>query len=140
MADTSAAFKDRDPAERRAFNRLFYRDRRPTRLGHWVSQLFCWAARAGLTPRAWVSLDVRDRASGRVRSDAVVVPTVGGARYVVSMFGSISDWVQNVDAANGDAVVYRAKPVRVRLALVPPEERAPILSEYVRVASSGRRL
>ena len=31
-----------DPAERRAFNRLFYRNRRPTWFGHWVSQFFCW--------------------------------------------------------------------------------------------------
>ena len=33
-------FTEPDPAERRAFNRLFYSNRRPTWLGHWVSQ-FC---------------------------------------------------------------------------------------------------
>ena len=139
MDEAADTFTEPDPAERRALNRLFYRNRRPTRLGHWVSQMFCWGARAGLTPESWVSLEVRDRRSGRMRADAVVVATVGGSRHIVSMFGTISDWVQNVEAAHGDAVVYHASPVRVRLVLVPPEERAPVLKEYVRMASSGRK-
>jgi hypothetical protein len=139
MDGTTSTFTEPDPAERKGLNRLFYRNRRPTWLGHWVSQLFCWGARAGLTPRSWVSLEVRDRTSGQTRADAVVVPTFAGERYVVSMFGNISDWVQNVEAAHGEAVVYHARPVHVRLVLVPPEHRAPILSEYVRIASSGRK-
>jgi len=38
----NGTFSEPDPAERSVFNRLFYRNRRPTWLGHWVSQLFCW--------------------------------------------------------------------------------------------------
>jgi hypothetical protein len=132
-------FTERDPAERSAFNRLFYRNRRPTWLGHWVSQCFCWWARVGLTPHAWVALHVRDRVSGRWRQDAVVLPSVAGERYVVSMFGTISDWVKNIEAAQGDAAISHGGRQRVRLVPVPPEQRAPILSEYVRVASSGRK-
>jgi len=90
-------FTEPDPAERSAFNRLFYRNPRPTWLGHWVSQFFCWWARLGLPPQSWFALEVRDRISGRMRADAVVVPTVAGQRYIVSMFGTISDWVHNVD-------------------------------------------
>jgi len=60
-----ATFTERDPAERSAFNRIFYRDRRPTRMGHWVSQFFCWWARVGLPPRAWVALNVRGLESER---------------------------------------------------------------------------
>jgi hypothetical protein len=67
-------FAEPDPAERGAFNRVFYRNRRPTWLGHWVSQFFCWWARVGLPPRSWVALRVRDRVSGRMRQDAVVIP------------------------------------------------------------------
>lgn len=119
-------------------NRLFYRDRRPTWFGHWVSQFFCWWARVGLPPRSWVSLNVRDRVSGRMRADAVVVPTVAGERYIVSMFGEISDWVQNLEAADGSAVISHGGSRHVHLERVPPEQRAPILREYVRVASSGR--
>jgi hypothetical protein len=132
-------FTGPDPAEGSAFNRLFYRNRRPTRVGHWVSQFFCWWARLGLPPERWVALQVRDRASGRMRQDAVVIPTVAGQRYVVSMFGTTSDWVRNLEAANGDAVISHGGSVRVRLVKVAPEERAPILREYVRVASSGRK-
>ena len=139
MAETSNTFAEPDSAERSALNRLFYRNRRPTRLGHWVSQLFCFGARLGLTPQSWVSLEVRDRVSGSVRADAVVVATVAGERYVVSMFGTISDWVQNVDAARGDAIIVHGASAHVRLIPVLPEERAPILKEYVRVASSGRK-
>ncbi|MBZ5609837.1 MAG: nitroreductase family deazaflavin-dependent oxidoreductase [Acidobacteriia bacterium] len=132
-------FTDRDPAENSAFNRLFYRNRRPTWFGHWVSQFFCWWARVGLPPRNWVALQVHDRVCGRMRADAVVVPTVNGERYVVSMFGTVSDWVQNLEAAHGDAIISHGGSVRVRLALVPPAQRALILQEYVRVASSGRK-
>jgi hypothetical protein len=74
-----------------------------------------------------------------MRADAVVVPTVAGERYVVSMFGTISDWVQNLEAARGDAIISHGGSVRERLVPVPPEERAPVLKEYVRVASSGRK-
>jgi hypothetical protein len=132
-------FTEPDPAERSAVNRLFYRNRRPTWLGHWVSQFFCWWARFGLPPRSWVALQVRDRTSGRMRQDAVVIATVAGQRYVVSMFGTISDWLHNLEAAHGDAVIAHGGSVRVRLLTVPAEQRAPILREYVRVASSGRK-
>jgi hypothetical protein len=107
-------FTERDPAERSAFNRLFYRNRRPTWLGHWVSQFFCWWARVGLTPHAWIALHVRDRVSGRWRQDAVVLPSVAGERYVVSMFGAISDWVNNIEAAHGDAAISHGGRQRVR--------------------------
>jgi hypothetical protein len=74
-----------------------------------------------------------------MRADAVVVPTGAGDQYVVSMFGTISDRVHNIEAAHGDAVISHGGSVRVRLVLVPPEQRPPILREYVRAASSGRK-
>jgi hypothetical protein len=135
----SAPFTEPDPAECSAFNRVFYRNRRPTWVGHWVSQFSCWWARVGLPPRSWFALGVRDRVLGRMRTDAVVVATVAGERYIVSMFGTISDWVHNIEASRGDAVLSHRGSQRVRLVLVPPGERAPILREYVRVASSGRK-
>ncbi len=60
-------------------------------------------------------------------------------RYLVSMLGPGSDWVKNVEAARGEAVIRQGRRRRVRLVTVPPEQRAPILHEYVRVASSGRQ-
>ncbi len=85
------------------------------------------------------ALEVRGRASGRRRSVPVVIATVEGHHYLVSMLGPRSDWVKNVEAAHGDAVLRQGRRRRVRLEPVPPEQRAPILREYVRIAPSGRQ-
>jgi deazaflavin-dependent oxidoreductase (nitroreductase family) len=83
-------------------------------------------------------LEVRGRASGQRRATPVVIATVEGKRYLVSMLGPGSDWVKNVEAAHGDAVLHQGRRRPVRLVGVPPAERPPILMEYVRVATSGR--
>ncbi len=54
------------------------------------------------------------------------------------MLGPGSDWVKNVEAAHGAAVLRQGRQRPVHLVGVPPAERARILSEYVRVATSGR--
>jgi deazaflavin-dependent oxidoreductase (nitroreductase family) len=126
-----------DPAERRLFLRLFYRDWRPTRIGRWINWFANWWAGFGLSSIV-AALEVRGRASGQRRSTPVVIATVEGQRYLVSMLGPESDWVKNVEAAHGDAVLRQGRRRAVHLVSVPPAERAPILSEYVRVATSGR--
>jgi hypothetical protein len=67
-----------------------------------------------------------------------VIATVEGQRYLVSMLGTGSDWVKNVEATHGDAVLRQRRRRPIHLVRVPTAERAPILSEYVRVATSGR--
>jgi deazaflavin-dependent oxidoreductase (nitroreductase family) len=126
-----------DPAESSPVRRLFYRDWRPTGIGRWANRVAAWTSALGLSSRAAV-LEVRGRASGRRRSTPVVIATVAGSRYLVSMLGPGSDWVKNVEAANGDAVLRQGRRRPIHLEAVPPGERAPILSEYVRVATSGR--
>jgi deazaflavin-dependent oxidoreductase (nitroreductase family) len=128
-----------DPAERSAVMRLFYRDWRPTRLGRGVNRIQAWLSGLGLPPRFIAVLEVRGRASGRTRSVPVVIATVEGHQYLVSMLGAQSDWVKNVEAAHGDAVLRQGGRRRVRLEAVPPDQRAPVLREYVRIAASGRQ-
>jgi deazaflavin-dependent oxidoreductase (nitroreductase family) len=128
-----------DPAEQIALMRLFYRNWRPTRLGRRVNQFSGWWSGLGLPPRFQAVLEVRGRKSGRRRSNPVVIATVEGKRYLVSMLGPGSDWVKNVEAAHGDAVIRQGRRHPVHLAAVPPEQTAPILREYVRIASSGRQ-
>ena len=128
-----------DPAERSPLMRLFYRDWRPTRLGRWVNRAQGVLAGLGMPPSFQVVLEVRGRASGRMRSNPVVVATVDDKRYLVSMLGTGSDWVKNVEAARGDAVIRHGRSRRVHLVPVPAEQRAPILREYVRIAPSGRQ-
>lgn len=118
--------------------RLFYRDWRPTRLGRRINRFWAWWSGLGLPPSVQSALEVRGRVSGERRSTAVVVATVDGKRYLVSMLGRESEWVKNVEAAHGDAVLRHGLRRRVHLVEVPPEERAPILREYVRIAPGGR--
>ncbi len=128
---------ERDPAER-GFMRLFYRDWRPTRLGRIANRFMAWWASTGLPPSFQQTIEVRGRASGKVRSNPIVVATVDGNRYLVSMLGPQSEWVKNAAAADGEAVLRHGRREPVRLVNVPPEERAPVLREYVRIATSGR--
>ena len=131
--------RNTDPAERNALLKLFYRDWRPTRLGRNVNRIQGWWAAAGLPPSFVVLLETRGRTSGRRRTNPVVIATVANTRYLVSMLGPDSDWVKNVEAAHGLAFLRHGLRRRVQLVAVPPEERAPILREYVRIAPSGRQ-
>src|SRR5512144_2414692 len=119
--------------------RLIYRGWRPTRLGLWVNRLAAWWSGLGLPPRFQAVLEVRGRASGRRRSSPVVIATVDEKDYLVSMLGTASDWVKNVEAAHGEAVIRRGRRRRVRLVPVPSEQRAAVLRESVRIALSGRK-
>jgi hypothetical protein len=86
-----------------------------------------------------LTLQTNDRGSGRVNSNILVVATYQGQRYLVSMLGEGSEWVQNVRAAGGKASIKRGRSRPVQLAEIPPRERAPILKAWCQVATSGRQ-
>ena len=130
--------KRRDPAERRRFLRFFYSGWRPTRLGKLNNGIWAWLSGLGLMPQTLLTLQVKGRTSGRLRTNVVVPATYGGQRYLVSMLGDGSEWVRNVRAAGGEAFIKRGRSRPVILTEVPPEERAPILKAYCQVATSGR--
>ena len=131
--------EESDPAERHVLMRLLYRDWRPTRLGRWVNRLNGWWSGLGLPPKFQAVLEVQGRKSGRLRSNPIVIATVEGKQYLVSMLGPESEWVRNVEAAHGEASIRQGLRRRVHLTPVPAQERAPILREYVRIAPSGRQ-
>jgi len=119
---------------------LFYRDRRPTRLGRAVNRAWTWAAGTGLTPYSWpglprggtVALEVRGRRSGRRYANVITWVEHEGERYFVSMLGDHVDWVRNVRAAGGEAVIRHGSRQPVRLIELPAEEGAPVLRAYLR--------
>ncbi len=119
--------------------RLFYRNWRPTRLGLLVGWFWSWYSGLGLPPRIQAALEVQGRKSGRRRSNPVVIVTVEGKRYLVSMLGLESEWVKNVEAAHGEAVIRQGRRHCVHLVAVLPEKRALVLREYVRIAPGGRQ-
>jgi hypothetical protein len=93
---------------------------------------------AGLLPHRAAMLEVRGRFSGRTIKFPVVIAEVGTDRYLVSMLGAEANWVLNVRAAGGRAVLRHGRRETVRLDEVPPGECAPILRRYLQVAPGAR--
>lgn len=128
----------RDPAELHPILRWFYRDWRPTAIGRQVNRLAAWYSGSRWSPAHLAMLEVRGRSSGTLRRSPVVIATVDGHDYLVSILGSGSEWVKNVDAAQGAANIRHGRDRAVHLVPVQVSMRAPILREYVRIATSGR--
>jgi len=129
-------------------NSWFYQDRRPTRLGKAVNRAWTWAASLGVTPSAWpgeprigtIALEVRGRLTGALRSNVVTWVELGGERYLVSMLGERAEWVRNVRAAGGRAVIRHGGREPVFLEEVLVDQRAPVLKAYLkRTALSTRQ-
>ena len=127
-----------DPAERTGYLRFFYRGWRPTRMGRLWSRAYAWVSGLGLVPRMLLTLQTNDRNSGRVNATILVVARYQGQRYLVSMLGEGSEWVQNVRAAGGKASIKRGRSQPVQLTEIAPHERAAVLKAWAQVATSGR--
>jgi hypothetical protein len=127
-----------DPAEN-TYLRYFYRKWRPTRFGRLWAQAYAWMSAHGFLPPILTTLQVKDRRNGRLRSTVLAVGTYEGERYLVSMLGAQSEWVQNVRAADGRVFLRRGRASPVTLTEIPVDERAPILKAWCQIATSGRR-
>lgn len=122
-----------------AIKRWMYRDGRPRTL----ARVLNWIARAQysaglLSPHYAVTLEVTGRRTGRAVRLPVVAVEYDGSRYLVSMLGPDANWVRNVRAANGKAVLHRRGAEAVHLKEVAAEGRAPILRRYLAVAPGAR--
>jgi hypothetical protein len=58
--------------------------------------------------------------------------------YLVSMFGEQSNWVKNVRASDGKAVLTHGRRRAVQLVEVPVPDRAPIIKRYLLFALGAR--
>ncbi|MEP7286856.1 MAG: nitroreductase/quinone reductase family protein [Chloroflexota bacterium] len=85
-----------------------------------------------------VTLEVTGRKSGRTISLPVVITTIEGQRYLVSMLGEDVQWVHNIRAANGIAAIRSGGVEAVQLEEVPVDQRALILKAYLRCAPGAR--
>jgi deazaflavin-dependent oxidoreductase (nitroreductase family) len=83
-------------------------------------------------------LEVIGRKSGRLISFPLVLVTLDGQRYLASMLGDNAQWVRNVRAADGKAVLRRRGREAVQLEEVPADRRAPILKAYLQAAPGAR--
>jgi deazaflavin-dependent oxidoreductase (nitroreductase family) len=106
----------------------FYR--RPMMLTQIFNKVASWFASAGVTPSRMITLEVKGRRTGEVRWNPLNVVEHEGQRYLVSPRGE-SEWVRNVRAAGGEAVIRHGGREKVRLEDIAAEERAPILKAYL---------
>lgn len=103
------------------------------------ARLWAWAFARGLAPgRRWVTLEVPGRRSGRPTRFPLGMARVGGRRYLGAMLGNDCNWVRNVRANNGNAIIERRGRRRVHLAEVPVDERPPLLKAYLEQVPGAR--
>lgn len=104
---------------------------KPSGITKLFNGIFGFFAGVGLTPKKNVMLEVKGRRSGQPRSVPVNWVEYQGQRYLVSPRGE-SEWVRNVRADGGRAVLRHGKRESVRLEELPASGRAPIIQKYLR--------
>ena len=121
-----------------AFKRWLYRGQRPGRIAKALNRMWATIAATGISPNYLVTLDVIGRKSGRIISFPVVMVIIDGQRYLVSMLGEDGQWVRNVRASGGKAVLRSGGRENVHLEEIPIDQRAPILKAYLQIAPGAR--
>ena len=118
--------------------RWLYRGGRPGRFARAQNRLSAIAFAAGIAPRRVAELQIQGRRTGRVIRFPVVIADYESGRYLVSMLGADVNWVRNLHAAGGRAVLRHGRSEAVRLEEVSPPDRAPVLRRYLQVAPGAR--
>jgi hypothetical protein len=120
------------------YRRWLYRGGHPNWFARLQNRISAWVFAAGVMPSRVAELRVRGRRTARVISFPVAIADYEGGRYLVSMLGDKANWVRNVRAANGTAVLVHGRREHVRLEEVTGPERAPVLRRYLQVAPGAR--
>ena len=118
--------------------RWFYAGGRPNLMARILDRGTAALSARGAGPEYLVALEVRGRRSGRIVSLPLVVATVGGERYLVSMLGEGVNWVRNVRAAEGEVALRHGRREEVHLQeVLAPDLRAPVLKAYLQRATNA---
>ena len=120
------------------FTRWLYRGQRPNWVARILNRVWAAVASSGVASNYLVTLEVTGRRSGRTVSQPMVIAVVDGQRYLVSMLGENVQWVHNVRAAGGRAVIRSGGREEIQLEEVPVDQRAPILRVYLQRAPGAR--
>jgi deazaflavin-dependent oxidoreductase (nitroreductase family) len=121
-----------------AFKRWLYRGQRPGWFAKILNRMWANAASKKVMDNGLVALEVVGRKSGRVISFPLVIVTFNGQRYLASMLGEDAQWVRNVRAANGKAVLRSGGYEEVQLREIPVDQRAPLLKAYLHAAPGAQ--
>jgi deazaflavin-dependent oxidoreductase (nitroreductase family) len=118
--------------------RAMYPGGRADRTGRRFARVWAAVLGAGLAPRRWVTLEVAGRRSGRPTRFPLGMADWQGHWYLVPMLGGDCNWVRNVRAADGIAVLRHGRRRACRLIETPVGERAPILQRYLQKVPGAR--
>ncbi len=118
--------------------RAMYAGGRANATGRRFARFWALAFRLGIIPKRWVTLEVTGRRSGRTIRFPLGMADWEGRWYLVPMLGGQCNWVQNVRAAGGHAVLRRRRAVHCRLVELPVDERPVILKRYLQKVPGAR--
>jgi hypothetical protein len=121
-----------------AYLRRLYRGGRPNRFAQLQNRIAAIAFGMGIWPDRAASLEVRGRRSGRTISFPIVIAEYEGERFLVAMLGENANWVRNLRAAGGRAVLRHGRREDVHLEEVPVQARPAVLRRYLAVAPGAR--
>ena len=121
-----------------AFHRWMYRGGRPNALAKILNRGAAILHALGISPNYFVTLEVIGRKSGKPVRFPLAMIVVDGERYLVSMLGEETNWVRNVKAAGGVAILRHGRSEHVRLEELAVDQRAPILKTYLGRAPGAR--
>jgi hypothetical protein len=116
----------------------FYRGGRPNRVARVVDRVTALVFARGVSPDYLVTLEVKGRRSGRIIRLPLVMVVDGHERFVVSMLGQGANWLRNVRAAGGNAVLLHGRREEVRLEELASDRRVPVLESYLKRAPNAR--
>lgn len=121
-----------------AFKRWLYRGGHPNGLTKLINKGWAMIHATGIAPNYLVTLEVVGRQSGKTISFPLAMTVMNGERYLVSMLGEETNWVRNIRAAGGKAILLHGKSEQVVLKEVEVRLRAPILKAYLKIAPGAR--
>ena len=126
-----------DPVGRAEKMKALYPGGRPTPEAKAIHRRFIAGPLPRILPIASV-LEVRGRRSEKAVRVPLAIVHFRRSWYLVSMFGEQSNWVKNVRASDGEAVLTHGRRRPVRLVEVPVPDRAPIIKRYLFFATGAR--
>lgn len=118
--------------------RWLYRSGRPNWFARLQNNASALVFGAGIWPERAAALEVVGRRTGRIASFPVAIADLAGASYLVSMLGDRTNWVLNVRADGGRAVLRHGVREAVRLVEIPVAARPAIIKRYLEVAPGAR--
>jgi hypothetical protein len=121
-----------------SLKRWLYKGGHPNALAKVVNKGWAILHSLGISPNYMVTLEVAGRQSGKLISFPLAMTVVKSERYLVSMLGGDVNWIRNIKAAGGKAILRHGIIEKVFLEEVDVQQRAAIIKAYLQIAPGAR--